>query len=125
LGEYPHQYDVKSWTRVPFSYDHGISISAKLNGADAALVFDTGANTSIMKATAKIPAAKKSCASESNPLCQYFETTTFMVGDKQLPKTKFFIQKDEFPFDGLIGSSFFKEHQVFFDFKNNLVFIKP
>lgn len=48
-----------------------------------------------------------------------------MVGDKQLPKAKFFVQQDELPFDGMIGSGFFKEHQVFFDFKNNLMFINP
>ena len=47
-----------------------------------------------------------------------------LIGGKQLPKTKFFIQEGKVPFDGLIGSSFFKEHMVFFDFKNNLIFIK-
>jgi hypothetical protein len=124
FGAYQNQYNVKSWIRVPVSPKTGI-INAKINGADAALVFDTGANASIMKATAKIPAAKKSCASKSNPSCKYFETMTFMVAGKQLPRTKFFIQKDEFPFDGLIGSNFLKEHEVFFDFKNNLAFIKP
>lgn len=124
LGEYPQQYDVKNWIRVPFSNQYGMSISAKINGADAKIVFDTGSNSSIMKSTAKVFAEKKSCESNNDPSC-YFETTTFMVGDKPLPKTKFSIQQDDFPFDGLIGSDFFKAHQVFFDFKNNLIFIKP
>ncbi|EKE01545.1 MAG: hypothetical protein ACD_21C00106G0005 [uncultured bacterium] len=124
-GEYPHQYDIKSWMKIPFSNKYGITTIAKINGVDVTLVWDTGANNSIMKSTVKIPAKKKSCAYKENPSCQYFETTTFMLGDNQLPKTEFFIQKSEIPFDGLIGSSFFKEHQVFFDFKNNLLFVKP
>ena len=123
LGEYPQQYDVKSWIRVPVAHDSGI-INAKINGADVTLVMDTGTNNSIMKSTAKVFAGKKSCESNNDPSC-YFETTTFMIGDRPLPKTKFSIQKDEFPFDGLIGSDFFKAHQVFFDFKNSLIFIKP
>jgi len=125
LGEYPHQYDMKNWIKIPFSNKYGMTTIAKINGTDVTLVWDTGANNSIMSSTTKIPAEKKSCAYKENPSCQYFETTTFMVGNKQLPSTKFFIQKNEIPFDGFIGSSFFKEHQVFFDFKNNLLFVKP
>jgi len=124
LGEYPQQYDIKSWIRVPVSNEYGMTMGVKINGTDAKIVFDTGSNNSIIKATAKILAGKKSCESNYEPSC-YFETTTFMVGDQPLPKTRFAIQKDEFPFDGLIGSDFFKAHQVFFDFKNSLIFIKP
>ena len=123
LGKYPHQYDIKNWIQIPFSYEYGITTIAKINGVDTTLVWDTGANNSIMKSTAKILAEKKYCESKNDPSC-YFETTTFIVGDKQLPKTRFSIQKDELPFDGLIGSSFFKEHKAFFDFKNNMLFIE-
>jgi len=123
LGEYPSQYDVKRWTQVPFTNKYGITTAAKINGVDATIVWDTGANKSIIKTTSKIFAGKTSCESNNDPSC-YFETTTFIVSDKQLPKTKFSIQKDELPFDGMIGSDFIEDHKVFFDFKNNVLFIE-
>lgn len=124
LGEYPQQYNIKKWTQIPFSNKYGITTIAKINGTNVTLVWDTGANGSIMKSTVKIPTEKKSCAYKENPSCQYFETITFMVGNKPLPKTRFTIQKIEVPFDGLIGSDFFKEHRVFIDFKNNILFVE-
>jgi hypothetical protein len=132
LGEYPHQYDVKNWIQIPFAKKSGI-INAKINGADAKIVFDSGSNASVMKSTAKIPVQeieKKSCASINDKSCSYyFETTTFVVDNKQLPKTKFVVQKsageDKIPFDALIGSDFIKKHPIFFDFKNDMIFIKP
>jgi hypothetical protein len=124
LGEYPRQYkDIKNWSQIPFSDKYGITTSSKINNINTNLVWDTGANDSIIKSTSKVFLGKTSCESISNPSC-FFETTTFTNGNKQLPKIKFFIQKDELPFDGLIGSSFFKEHIVFFDFKNKLVLVK-
>jgi hypothetical protein len=126
LGEYPSQYNMKTWVQVPFSSLSGI-VHAKINGIDTRLVWDTGANNSIIKSTAKIAAVakKKSCASKSNPNCQCFEAMKVIAGNKQLPKIKFFVQDNEFPFDGLVGSNFFKDHTVFFDFKRNIILIGP
>lgn len=123
LGAYPHQYNVKNWIRMPVSTD-GI-IVANINGVTTKLVWDTGANHSIMKSTAKVLTEGKIATIKGDPPYQSFETTTFTVCDQPFPKTEFFIQKSEFPFDGLIGSSFFKEHPVFFDFKNNVMWVKP
>lgn len=120
LGTYPKEYDIKNWVAIPFD-KKGI-INAQINGVNVSLVTDTGANNSIMKASAKVLVDKKPCDPKKD-LCQYLEPKTFTVGNKQLPKIKFGVQQDEFPFDGVIGSSFFKEHQAFFDYQNNILFI--
>lgn len=124
LGEYPYQHDMKDWMRIPFSNKYGITTTAKINGTNVTLVWDTGANYSMIKSTAKIFVNKKSSLNKNSQSCKYFETTALITDGKQSLNTKLSIQKAGFPFDGLIGSSFFKEHRVFFDFKNNLLFVE-
>jgi hypothetical protein len=125
LGQYPTQVDLKNWLQVPFKMTYGISTAAKINGTKVVLVWDTGANNSSIKSSVKIDAKKTSCADKDDPSCQYFKTNAFQVDNKKLTQTKFFIQQAQMPFDGFIGSSFFKEHIVFIDFKNNILFVHP
>ncbi len=125
LGQYPTGYSVKKWMSVPFTKKTFV-INAKINGSNVNLILDTGANSSIMKSTAKISVEKKSCASKNNLTCQYFKTKSFQIGGHQILTTKFVLQKDNFPFfDGLLGTNFFKKNLVFLDFKQMRVYFKP
>jgi hypothetical protein len=127
LSSYPARIDFKNWLQIPFYDRYGITTKAQINGKKTILVWDTGANVSVINRTSKLLKAvqKKSCADKNNQHCRYFETKSIAIGGKKLPKMQFFIPKNlTLPFDGLIGSSFFKKHIVFFDFKNKLIFIK-
>lgn len=124
LDHYPDGYDIKNWKQVPFSIKwNSITTMAKINGVDEELVWDTGAEASALKSTAKIIAKKESCSDHPDKSCQYFNTSTFSIADAKFSNIKFLSLEMVIPFDGFIGSNFIQEHQVFLDFKNNILFI--
>jgi hypothetical protein len=117
-GVYPKNYDVKNWVKIPFEITkYGITTAAKINSVDTLLSWNTAANHSVimqstMKKIARVPSEYLS-----------FAPKKFTVGRMDVPSPELHIVDEGFPFD-VIGSSYFTEHVVFIDFKNQYLFIQ-
>lgn len=102
-----------------------------LNGTPLVLRWDTGAIPSVIKANiAKnmyITTCPKHWSYHTGPNCQRLTTHTLttMKGEK-LPKTWFIVTDipTAAPFDGLVGSNFYQDNLVYFDFDRKLIDVK-
>jgi hypothetical protein len=124
-GQYPKEYNVKSWQRILFTVNrYGITTSAKINGIDVVFAWMTAANHSVLTTAAMQKIFHVKQARFGKTTCVALAPDSVVIANKKFPSTPFYPADEEFPFDGLIGSTFFQEHAVFFDFKNNYLYVK-
>jgi hypothetical protein len=130
-GIRPTQYDFSQWIALPFTDQ--LYTKVLINGKKMTLGWDTGSVPSIIKASAVLNLAKSACERDTpygrNKSCNRIVTETFETfPDKsKLPETWFRVRNipAEAPFDGLMGSNFFMDNLVYFDFDNHKILIKP
>ena len=128
-GHFPAGYDVKNWTRVPFVNRDGIVTYAKINGKLVTLLWDTGSVPSKIKQYFNFMRDSRVCNKKINYAisnCRYVVANHFSITRQALSPTWFLLDHipSNIPFDGLIGSNFYEENLVFFDFKNHLIYVK-
>ncbi|MCK4870010.1 MAG: retroviral-like aspartic protease family protein [Gammaproteobacteria bacterium] len=120
----PNNYYNYTWTRhIVFNMTYGINTTAYIDKAKLTLIWDTGAQPSSIKYSAKIKSKKRVCKSTYEKKCRYIKTNDFIINKQKLPNTWFHLTNYKIPFDGLIGSSFFKKNIIFIDFKNHEIWI--
>ncbi len=140
LLDYPHSkailtklnnpigYDVNQWIAVPFN-GH-LQSHLIVNNKPVIFVWDTGAVPSGIKKSIVTSFPKIQCSDEApynKNNCVRIETYSFKTdAGNILPKTWFELSDipSWAPFDGLIGSNFYKEHLVYFNFDKKFIYIK-
>ncbi|MGE3919693.1 MAG: hypothetical protein AB7F64_01900 [Gammaproteobacteria bacterium] len=123
------QYYIANWINVPF-HKHLLT-DLSLNKNRITLGWDTGAIPSIIKETSVKRLEKSTCTSEEtykdkNSLCIVTKNLFAVLTKQQMPNTWFLLENipDGVPFDGLIGSNFFRENLVYFDFEDQNIYVK-
>lgn len=128
-NSHPAHYNVTDWVPIPFQ--ENLATQLKLNGKPLNLDWDTGSVPSIMKREVAANFKQVRCplsTSYGEKNCLRVKTTSFTnTTDNRLPNTWFMIQDipKSAPFDGLIGSNFFRENVVYIDFDQHKIFVKP
>ena len=130
-GEKPKNYDISNWIAIPFT-DH-LKTKVILNKKVLTLSWDTGSVPSIIKTSIANEMIISQC-DQNTPYgkeedCKRIVTNSFYtLGDHaELPLTWFLVKDipQQAPFDGLIGSNFYMEHLVYFDFAHHQILVKP
>lgn len=125
----PKDYHMAQWTSVPFT-DH-FQTKLNINDKPVNLSWDTGASLSIIKASIAQNFPQTACPAGkrySKKDCLRIEPTSFTTSDgKILPNTWFHVIDipSYAPFDGLVGSNFYQENLVYFDFDEHKIFVAP
>jgi hypothetical protein len=130
-GTYPN-INFAKWIKVPFQTKYGfIGTNSKIDGVKVRLTWDTAHIPSQIKPFAALKNQSYSCPKEFNLMSdnlKCFTSTNFISSNKKLPNTTFLFKDlglPKFvPIDGFIGTNYFFENEVFFDFKNNVMYIR-
>ncbi len=127
-GNKPIDYDISNWTVIPFN-GH-LQSALLLNGRPLTVSWDTGSIPSVISKTMAANFKAAPCpgnAPYSKINCSSIAPTSFItLNNTPLPKTWFQITDipTEAPFDALMGSNFYQENLVYFDFTNSLIYVK-
>lgn len=124
----PVGYDVASWT--PIAFEGHLLTTLKLNNKVVTLTWDTGATPSDINQTVAKLLQPTPCP-RNNPYkqpgkCFRVTTRSFTTQNNQvLPNTWFAVQvmPAGVPFDGLVGSNFYADNLVYFDFDQHKIFV--
>lgn len=121
-------YDIDHWIAIPFS--DRLRTSLKLNGKLMTMGWDTGSIPSIIKQSSVQDLKKAACPSNAPYAkdCSGIITTIFQTTKgENLPNTWFKIRDipAAAPFDALLGSNFYANNLIYFDFDHHAVYIKP
>ncbi len=126
----PAGYSVDQWIAIPFQ-GH---LLTKLNfdNKPVLLSWDTGSLPSVIKESYASDIQKTPCptsAPYAKKDCSSVQSTSFSTTEgRQLPKIWFMTINTIppiAPFDGLVGSNFYANNLVYFDFDQKLIFVKP
>lgn len=129
-GVYPN-VDFTKWIKIPFQtkYDF-IGTNSIIDGIKVRLTWDTAHIPSQIKPFAALKSKSHSCSKEFNLMAdnlKCFKSTNFITSNKKLPNTTFLFKDlglPKFvPIDGFVGTNYFFKNEVFFDFKNNVMYI--
>lgn len=132
-NQYPLDYDVSSWKKFPFEYNQSghVITQAKINNKLFRVTWDTGASLSITSpAMAAQIGTPENCASSDNTTldnshCMLIKTPDFIFGEQNYGSQMFYVTQVVMDnFDISIGSSFFQNHIVFFDFTKKVMAIE-
>lgn len=126
----PQHYSVDQWITIPFQ-GHLLT-KPNFNHKPITLSWDTGALPSVIKASYVDKISKKPCptaAPYAKENCSSVQPNSFSTTEgKQLPGIWFMVVDNLppiTPFDGLVGTNFFANNPVYFDFDQKLIFVKP
>jgi predicted aspartyl protease len=123
-----NHYDVTNWVSIPF--ENHLLTHLKLNNRPMTMIWDTGAIPSVIKKSVVNYFKSMPCPRNAPYFgkdCSAIEANFFSTAQNQLlPNTWFKITDipSYAPFDGLIGSNFYRENLVYFDFDNHRIYIK-
>lgn len=125
----PTDYDIENWVSIPFQ-GHLLT-KLKLNDKLVTLTWDTGAipsniNQTVAQSLKQTPCPKNN-PYKGNEKCSRVETISLTtINNESLPTTWFSVQKmpPSVPFDGLVGSNFYAENLVYFDFDKHRIYVK-
>lgn len=130
----PTDYDVSTWTAIPFSghFNTKLFVDGKL----LTFSWDTGAIPSIISRKAaqsftQIPCPKDNPYREPGSVDNCFRVelnSLTTMNNEFISNTAWFSvsdMPDNVPFDGLIGSNFYANHLVYFDFDKHKIYVKP
>ncbi len=129
-GAKPTDYPVDQWISIPFQ-GH---LLTKLNfdNKPILLSWDTGALPSVIKESFANSILKKPCPTDApyaKKECSSIQSTSFSTTErKQLPNIWFKTINTLppiAPFDGLVGSNFYADNMIYFDFDQKVIFVKP
>ncbi|HZW61304.1 MAG TPA: aspartyl protease family protein [Candidatus Babeliales bacterium] len=126
-GESPINYDVSKWISIPFT-DH-LNTHLYINGELRTISWDTGAIPSVIRKSSndKLSSCPGDAPYSKKKDCISIKAMQFAtVNNIRLPNTWFKVIKlpSYAQFDGLIGSNFYSENLVYFDFDKNLIFVR-
>jgi len=126
-GENPIGYDISKWISIPFSGHFNTRLY--LNGELRTISWDTGAIPSVIRKLANdkiIPCPGDAPYSKKNGCLSIVSTQLTTEKNVFLPNTWFKIVSlpSYAPFDGLIGSNFYSENLVYFDFDKQQIYVK-
>jgi hypothetical protein len=128
-GQHPAQYDFLRWIVIPFSGQ--LYTTVQINGKNMILGWDTGSVPSVIKADVVKNMQLSKCPANTpfgkSKNCQQLVTQTFTTAEGvKLTKTGFLIEDIPAiaPFDGLVGSNFYMQNLVYFDFDNQKIYSK-
>jgi len=122
-------YNMVQWTSIPFT-DH-LNTQLKVNDKLLTFSWDTGSNVSIIKKNIAQDFPQKACPAGrrySTKDCVRIETVSFATADNKVLQNTWFRTENipsYAPFDGLIGSNFYEQNLVYFDFDNHKIFVRP
>lgn len=123
------QHDVTKWKAIPF--DNHLNTKLNVNGKLLAFSWDTGAIPSIISRKAatsfkQIQCPKDNPYKEPMDQCVRVEANLSTVNNSVISHTWFSITDipDAAPFDGLIGSNFYANNLVYFDFDNHTIYVQ-
>lgn len=132
---YPHYSYPKSltqnWLKIPFQINNAIDTVANIDGIRARLTWDTGAAPSFVRAIPAFKTHLTSCPTSyktfgENLRC--YQPINITIDNKKIPNFLLAYNLENIskaaPRDGFVGANFYYSHVIFFDFKNNLMFIK-
>jgi predicted aspartyl protease len=125
----PQNYDITAWIKIPFNFQGGISTTAKINGEVKKLIWDTGANPSIIRSTDLINKASRPCPRDAyynESGCSLIKTQQFSINNEIIPNNWFMLSSlsKSMPFDGFVGSNYYEKNVLFFDFNNKFIYIQ-
>jgi len=131
IDEKLKKYNISDWISIPFT-EH-LKTKVILNNEVITLGWDTGSVPSIIKKNVASKMVPSKCKQDTpygkRDDCEQIITNSFKIFANliNLPPTWFLIKDipQEAPFDGIIGSNFYMEHVIYFDFKNQQILIKP
>lgn len=124
----PFNYDIKNW--IPIKFEGPLQTHLNIDGKSLILRWDTGATPSVIKSSVIKNYKKQSCQIEPPYIldnCSSIVTKSFTTNEgSKLPRTWFKIMNipSYAPFDGLIGSNFFRENLVYCDFNDHYIYVK-
>ena len=108
-------YSFEKCIKIPFNIEkYGIVFSIETDLGSKKMMLDTGATHSIFK-------------KKGNPPEQWtYEMHPLIIGGTDFGNWKFWLLEysDVFDCDGILGVDFFKKHAIYFDFHNNIAYIK-
>lgn len=126
------QYNIAKWSAILFD-NH---LHAKLNADGKLLTFswDTGAIPSIISRKAAADFKQMHCP-KNNPYkesidnCLRVNIASLLTTDNEFISNNTWFSVTDIPenapFDGLIGSNFYANNLVYFDFDNHKIYVKP
>lgn len=125
-GNHLKEYNTKTWIPIPFT-GH-LNTRLYINGKLMNISWDTGAIPSIIKHGSK--AILKPCPGDApysqQTSCLSVQTSSFATEKHNLLPNTWFKAIDlpaAAPFDGLMGSNFYSQHLVYFDFDQQFIFV--
>lgn len=123
-GEIANKYNVENWLSIPFTKP--LNTHLHINKQNFNILWDTGCAPSIIKESLVAYFPQKTCPSYQSD-CLSVDLKLLTPDGKQLPETWFKITKTPkyAPFDGIMGSNFYRENLVYFDFTHNKIYVKP
>lgn len=123
----PEQYNLTNWHAIPFT-DH-VQTKLNLDGRILNFTWDTGAipskvNRKLAQKFPQINCPKNNPYKDDSETCLRVETSLITENNGSF-KTWFSVEDfpATAPFDGLIGSNFYAENRVYFDFDNHKIYI--
>jgi len=128
-GNKPSNYPIQNWIVIPFQKN--LTTKLKIDNNLLVLSWDTGAVPSIIKRMVAANFHQVMCPAKTSYgdiNCRRINTTVFSTTTNQeLPNTWFMLADipAAAPFDGLIGSNFFRNNAVYFDFGEDEIYVKP
>lgn len=142
LLDYPHakvflykrgkriaQFNFTRWINIPFTEQLHTNVS--VNGKKMVLQWDTGSVPSVIKATSVKNMQTAKCRTNmsfgKDKNCRRLIVNNFYTAKGiKLPTTWLLIRDipSFAPFDGLIGSNFYRKNLVYFDFDHNEIYVK-
>ncbi len=126
----PIEYDIKNWIAIP--YTGHLLTQLKFNGKPITLSWDTGAVPSVIRKTYATPFSVLPCPSKAPYAklnCNSIMSTSFTTeGGQKLPGIWFKLmdnlpERRIAPFDGLVGTNFYANNLVYFDFSHHKIYI--
>jgi hypothetical protein len=125
----PTNYDYKNWATASFHVKGGIITTANINGRPVKLVWDTGAIPSIISNSFSKEAIR--CPTQIAKIytrkdCQMVTSKNFTMNKEAFPNAWFMLADvpKAAPFDGIVGSNFYQNNLVYFDFSNYKLYVQ-
>lgn len=123
------EYNVNDWLAIPFQ--EKLRTQLKIDDQIATLYWDTGSVPSIIKRQFANSLNLTRCPSRTSygdPHCLRAQTSSLeTLNGLKLANTWFMVTDipSSAPFDALIGSNFFHDNLVYFDFHQQILYVQP
>lgn len=130
-NDYPPNYNVNAWPKIPFLLEDNIITTARVGFKTIKLLWDTGAILSFIKPTVKLPGKVKTCSKKVTTYlnnCRKIYIEDFRMGNTNFGNIIFYAHSmPGLPInvDGLLGRNFFETHVIYINFTKKFLAISP